>query len=268
MTTLGGWTKKRILITVRTYPTPARNGVEVSCTAGITEEGEWIRLFPVPYRFLAYDRRFTKYQLIEVDVQRSSDPRPESYRINPDSIKILEQPLSTKNYWSARKDRVFPLRANSLCELQRLRDQNGHPTLGLFKPKEVSFRLQPEDNPDWTPNELERLSQSSFFDNTPSQLLEKVPYKFYYRFRCDDRRCNLHNLSCTDWEMGESYRKWRNEYGSDGWLRAFRNKYEVDMLLDKDLHFYVGTVRLHPGRWIIVGLFYPKLSPPKLPGFC
>ena len=44
--------QKRVLITVRTYPTPAKKGVEVSCTAGVTEEGKWIRLFPIPYRFM------------------------------------------------------------------------------------------------------------------------------------------------------------------------------------------------------------------------
>jgi len=49
---------KKVLITVRTYPTPARKGVEVSCTAGITDDGKWIRLFPIPYRFLDWDKRF------------------------------------------------------------------------------------------------------------------------------------------------------------------------------------------------------------------
>ena len=82
---------KRVLITVRTYPVPAQAGIEVSCTAGITAEGEWIRLFPIPYRFLAQDQRFTKYQWIDVDVVKATnDVRPESYHVNPDSIRILE----------------------------------------------------------------------------------------------------------------------------------------------------------------------------------
>lgn len=83
------WTTKRVLIVVRTYPTPARRGVEVSCTAGITEEGEWIRLFPIPYRFLHPDRRFRKYQTIDARVKRASDSRAESYEIDVDSIDIL-----------------------------------------------------------------------------------------------------------------------------------------------------------------------------------
>ena len=65
------WVAKRILITVRTYPVPARKGIEVSCTGGITDDGKWIRLFPVPYRFLEEDRRFTKYQWISVSVTKA-----------------------------------------------------------------------------------------------------------------------------------------------------------------------------------------------------
>jgi len=82
------WSTKRVLITVRTYPVPATKGIEVSCTAGVTSDGEWIRLFPVPYRFLTTDQRFTKYQWIDVDVLRApNDSRPESHKLNIDSIK-------------------------------------------------------------------------------------------------------------------------------------------------------------------------------------
>tara|TARA_Y100000815_G_scaffold104750_1_gene93764 strand:+ start:111 stop:284 length:174 start_codon:yes stop_codon:yes gene_type:complete len=49
---------KRILITGKTYPNPARKGVEVSCVGGVTEEGNWIRLFPIPFRLLADDKQF------------------------------------------------------------------------------------------------------------------------------------------------------------------------------------------------------------------
>ena len=63
--------KKRVLITVRTYPVPATKGVEVSCTAGVTHDGKWIRLFPLPYRLLEDERKFKKYQWIDVNVTRA-----------------------------------------------------------------------------------------------------------------------------------------------------------------------------------------------------
>ncbi len=52
-----GWERKKVLITVRTYPSPAQKTIEASCTAGITEDGQWIRLFPIPWRLLADGQR-------------------------------------------------------------------------------------------------------------------------------------------------------------------------------------------------------------------
>lgn len=120
---------KKALIVVRTYPVPAMKGVEVSCTAAITDKGEWLRLFPVPWRLLASDQRFRKYQWVEVTVTKASDARPESYKLRQDGIKILSEPLSTGNAWQARKDIVLPLRAHCLCCLMAERNKQGHPTL-------------------------------------------------------------------------------------------------------------------------------------------
>ncbi len=256
MTAEHPWINKKILIVVRTYPTPARQGVEVSCTAGITEDGQWIRLFPVPYRFLAPDRRFRKYQWIEAEIRKSSDPRPESYKINPDSIRILEEPISTKNRWQHRKDLLFPLKADSLCFLKRARDSHGSPTLGLFKPKQITGFSIEAVSPQWSPAELERLSQYSMFEDAPFSPLEKIPYKFYYKFRCHDKFCPGHRLSCTDWELGQAYRKWLRLYGPK-WESDFRKTFETKMAFEADTHFYVGTLLAHPDSWIIVGLFYP-----------
>ena len=257
MDTTHPWELKKVLIVVRTYPSPARKGVEVSCTAAITQDGKWVRLFPIPYRFLTFDSRFRKYQWIEVSMRRSSDPRPESYEINLDSIRILTDPITTKDRWQLRKDLVIPLKAPSLCYLQRQKNQIADaPTLGLVKSKYITEFSIEQDEPDWSPAELERLSQYSMFEQAPSSPLEKIPYKFYYKFRCDEAYCSGHRLSCTDWELGESYRKWRRQYGS-GWRAALRETYETGMIYKKDTHFFVGTVRHHPTSWIIVGLFYP-----------
>lgn len=41
--------KKRIYIVVKTYPTISEEYSELVCTAGILEDGSWIRLYPVPF---------------------------------------------------------------------------------------------------------------------------------------------------------------------------------------------------------------------------
>jgi len=250
----------RILITVRTYPVPARKGIEVSCTAGITEQGSWVRLYPVPYRFMGEDKRFKKYQWIDVDTRRPpSDPRLESRVPDLDSLRISSQPVTTRSNWAERKEIVYPLKSPSLCYLRNKRDTTGSPTLGLFKPKVIKRLVIQKDRGDWTETELARLRQYSMWETAPHRELVKIPFKFIYEFTCDEPGCNTHRLSCTDWEMGQSYLSWLRRYG-DGWVDAFRNRYEKEMIEQNDTHFYVGTVNNHPSEWIIVGLWYPRIQ--------
>ena len=251
---------KKALIVVRTYPTPAKKGVESSCTAAITDTGEWLRLFPVPYRFLSFDQRFVKYQWIEARVRKASDARPESYKLEPNGITIVSPVLPTAAGWKQRKEFILPLKAQSLCSLSAERDKAGSPTLGIFKPERIVRLIIEDDDPEWTEAQLDILRQQNLFGQGPKEELEKVPFKFKYEFYCDHDGCKGHKISCTDWEMGESWRKYRDKYGEEGWKAKFRQRYETEMIEKYDTHFYVGTVHTHPHIWIIVGLFYPPKS--------
>ena len=57
--------RQRILITVKTYPTLSRKYGETVCTAGLREDGTWVRLYPVPFRRLDQADRYSKYDWIE-----------------------------------------------------------------------------------------------------------------------------------------------------------------------------------------------------------
>lgn len=235
----------------------------MSCTAAITDKGEWLRLFPVPYRRLHDSQKFSKYQWIEVGVTKASDPRPESYKISQETIKIKSDALPTTNGWKARKDIIFPLKAESMCALRQKRDKDGSPTLGIFKPASIEkLIIKPSANPTWTQAELEIMKQGDLFASEPAEELEKIPFDFSYQYRCNDSACKTHTMKCTDWEMGQSYRKWRKDYG-DNWEAAFRQKYETEMSERFDTHFYAGTINQHPREWIIVGLFYPPKETPR-----
>jgi hypothetical protein len=177
------------IATARRLDELARNtgkgGVEVSCTGGITDENQWIRLFPIPYRFLDADQRFRKYQWIEVEAAKSSDDRPESYEINLDSLKITSPVLPTDDSWKARKDLIFPLQAPSLCYLYRNRKLT-RTSLGLFKPERINKLVIRNDAPDWTTQERQILTQFDLFGKAPKKTLEKIPFKFVYTFTCSD----------------------------------------------------------------------------------
>lgn len=253
---LGDWVKKRVLIVVRTYPVPARKSVEASCTAAITDDGQWVRLFPVPYRLMDQEKRFTKWHWIDTRILRAAgDSRPESYKLDISNIQIGDA-VGTQDGWRARTDLIKPLRRPSMCRIQRERDAHGAPTLGVFRPHRIDRLVIEPTTENWTDGEMAILTQGSLFERAPLQTLEKIPYTFRYEFRCGDVDCNGHSMMCTDWEMGQAYRDWRKAYGDDGWEGKFREKFETWMK-GRDTHFFVGTIHQHPGSWIIVGLFYP-----------
>ena len=255
MTMAGMYTQKKVLVTVKTYPTPASKGAEVSCTAGVTDNNEWIRLFPIPFRFMGGNQKFKKYQWIEVDAKKSSDPRKESFEVDTDSLKIVSESLSTKDAWGERKQIILPLQSESLCYLQKTRTQTGN-TLGFFKPKTIhKFEIE-RDSSDWTASERAKLQQLSFYDTHPKKPLEKIPYKFSYRFTCDDAKCKGHKLMCVDWELGQAYRDWKRKYSNE-WNKKIIQRFETEMILRYDTSFFVGTTHGHPKSWIIIGLFYP-----------
>lgn len=251
----GDWINKRLLIAVRTYPVPARSSVEASCTAAITDDGQWIRLFPVPHRLMDQEKRFSKWQWIKVKLIKASDPRPESYKLNVDTIEVGEF-VGPQDNWRARRELIKPLKRASMCRIQQEREQRGAPTLGVFRPHEINRLIIEPTAESWTAAEETILKQDTLFDKAPAHTLEKIPFNFRYEFRCGDVDCNGHTMMCTDWEMAEAYRSWRWKYGAD-WEAAFRQRFETEMIQKNDTHFFVGTVHQHPGSWIIVGLFYP-----------
>ena len=80
-----------VLITVKTYPIPSDTYDELVCTAGVTEDGDFVRLYPINFRDLPYAQQYRKYQRVELRVTKhgSKDKRKESYRPVDGSIRTL-----------------------------------------------------------------------------------------------------------------------------------------------------------------------------------
>lgn len=103
--------RKKVLITVVTYPLPSRSYDELVCTAGILENGQWIRIYPVPLSFLMGQKSSGKldsfkYTWLELELnKRTDDFRPESYspaNYDFNDLKIIDR-IDTKGNWYLRK---------------------------------------------------------------------------------------------------------------------------------------------------------------------
>lgn len=135
--------KKRVLITVKAYPNPSKKYKETVCCAGIDlSTDQWIRLYPIRFRYLKTHQQFNKYSIIEVSCSKSSnDARPESYRVDEDSIQVVDFIDTTNDKeWTRRKEIVLPTVSPSHCNIiseSVSRDKS----LGLFRPTNVAFEF-------------------------------------------------------------------------------------------------------------------------------
>jgi hypothetical protein len=252
------YTQTRVLITVLTYPHPSRGYQELVCTAGITDDNEWVRLYPVDYRYLPSHQRFRKYQWIEVELAErgtGNDQRKESRKPSLDSIRLQGEPLSPEENWEDRRQIVDRLPAHTLNELKVLYDQD-KTSLGIVRPARVRDLKIEESDPEWKPEWQNVLKQFRLFGQQPKSLT-KIPLKFSYVFECEDSN-KPHNAMIEDWELGVLYLNEVNRLGdkhkaADSVKRKFFNEMCGS---DKETRFFMGTVFPY-NTWIVLGVFWP-----------
>lgn len=267
--------KKRIYIVVKTYPTISKEYSELVCTAGILEDGSWIRLYPVPFRKLEIDQEYPKYTWIEIDaVRNTTDFRPETYR--PDLSTIIVEAKLKKADWDERRRIVFQNK-KIYTNLQELIDKakSDGTSLAVFKPAKVLDFTIEEVERDWDPNKLailKGLSQQLNLFQTPEEIEEefkvvhKVPYKFSYKFEDDSRKQST--MMIEDWEIGMLYFNCLSRAGGDESKATAKVKEKyLDSFLKRDLYFFLGTTKqfhnVAPNPFIIVGVFYPPVPSPN-----
>ena len=100
--------KQRVLITVKTYPTLSRRYGETVCTAGIREDGSWIRMYPVPFRRLSETEQDSKFDWVDCRLQRhTADPRPETFRpVDSTELRAVGH-VDTHDSWRDRRRLVL-----------------------------------------------------------------------------------------------------------------------------------------------------------------
>lgn len=266
--------RERILITVKTYPTLSATYGELVCTAGLREDGSWIRIYPVPFRRLEEYQKFEKYRIIEAKVIRNHpDSRPESHKVDFQSLELTETKLSTVDGWRERREWVLAKGTvyEDLTELIAAANERNALSLATFKPKEVIGFHAKAETANWDQEKLGKLQQeaqqgSLFSEWEPknlTKLVGKLPWKFSFTILdANDRKSTM---MIEDWEIGALYWRCIREGASpDEAVEKVRYKY-FEQLVATDLHLFLGTTREWHGRgknpFVVIGTFYPPHRP-------
>ena len=262
---------KQILITVKTYPTYSSKYDELVCTAGVDKDGNWWRLYPMPFRSLHDTQQYKKYDWIEVDIQEhTGDPRPESFRVkNLDdltSVRILGNE-GTADHWSRRAQYALRNVYTNLGSLIEDSDIQG-PTkrsLATFKPARIIKCFSETNDNEMSAKDKAAFLQGSLFGIAGAEpmlkAMPRIPYRFKYTFEDDEGRSST--MTILDWETGQLYlnelRRGKTEKQARDSVIA---KYETFMQPQFDTHFFLGTTQRHHGRalnpFTIIGVYYPK----------
>lgn len=259
--------RERVLITVKTYPTLSRKYGETVCTAGVREDGSWIRIYPVPFRRLNEKEQYSKFDWIEADfVPAPNDPRPETrHPVDPTKLIPVDH-INTDANWRERRRLIL----NTAKVYTRLEDviagaKANTMSLAVFKPTKIRGFIWEEDDREWDPAKVEEMRnkarQGVLFEEEAWRqnfnLIPKLPYNFSYRFEDADGRAS--EMQVLDWEAGALYWNCLRRYDSEQTaLEKVREKY-LDHFNQTDLHFFLGTTQeFHfraPNPWVIVGVF-------------
>lgn len=262
--------KARVLVTVKTYPLPSRTYTELVCTAGLLNGEKWIRMYPIPFRFLQDQQKYPKYSWVELNLTRNtSDFRPESYspKLGVDEpINVFEHIGTTTGGWEMRKGYVLKEVFTSMNELIKLaKDPSQRKSLATLKPSRIVDFVWEADEREWKQDWQDKLKQFDMFE-LPTQggqkkVVKKLPYKFSYRFLSEGDK-EPRKLMIEDWEIGSLF--WNCLYRSNGdeqiALKLVKQKY-LEELTEKDLYLYLGTTKqfhnVAPNPFVIIGVFYP-----------
>jgi hypothetical protein len=278
------WTRRRLLIWGKTYPEFSAKYYETVCTGAVdAETGKLVRIYPITLRYMK--EPIKAYDWVEAEIVRNpSDPRPESFKINQDTIKVVGH-LDTKNGWGARSELILKA-GNVFSSVEALRAAQSREgtSLGLVRPKEIRevlcTRRPDSDRREWEEHRARALAQKDLFVDAESETkdLAYMPIQYRARFGCDDPQCSgEHNLSILDWGV---YVLSRRQYARGGAAKAERDVIaKVRAAMDParvNPYFFLGNTKAHPQSFMIVGLFHPpkqhgsakpESNKLKLPGF-
>lgn len=235
------WRTEEVLVIVKVYPSPSNKYGETVCTAGITKKSKWIRLYPIQYRDLPKSKQYDKFQWIRAKVTLSNEKlrRPESHKIDIGSIELLEK-IPSKSGWNERMKYISPSISKSIEDLENKKEKY-NTSLGIFKPNILDDFIIEKDSGEWNESQLKVLQQQSLF-NQEKTTLKKVPYKFRYKFHCNDTSCNAHDMQIFDWEIAQTYWNFKRIYKSEELtLQKLKDKWLNYFFKQRESYFVVGT---------------------------
>lgn len=246
----------RAVVLVKAAPQASGAHGETVCVAALDEYGCWHRIYPVNFRALNQSQKFGRWDQIEFAwrlPEVAKDRRQESKRVTQESIRIVGR-------LKARERQPYLERA--IIDSPDAAYKNGQ-SLALVRPLNPHFkwRRRSEEEMNRVRRGYEEINASpDLFGTTTIVPREAAPYEFSYAYEDGD---GSHHKRCHDWEVEQTFLKWREAYGEERALaemqRVFGEEYP-----QKGMVLALGTHGQRNWQWMIIGIL--RLDEIKQPG--
>jgi hypothetical protein len=251
------WQEKRALIIGRASPEPSKKHIETVCTGAITEQGEVLRLYPIPLRYLEKDSRYKLWTWAKFDVHKNaSDKRKESYRVREGSIQVLGEVKD----WSERFELVKPAIVSDRETLDGLYHKDWT-SIGVIEIELLDFYKRTQKK-DWD-KDKPYIKQFHLYEQV--KPLEQLPIEMRLQFRCKNNpNCKTHESALIGWQYMEAFRKFREKYGSgEAAFDAIRKRI-LALFADqnKKALALLGTHHIY-GSWMVAELYFIEKNLPQ-----
>ena len=245
------WVKESVIILVKAAPNWSKKHKQYQiCTAGVSQESGWLRLYPFPERNMLR-KDLHVWDIIEVETAKPTDDRrPESRKIKAESIVKVGRIEDRKERREFLKKIAEPSLEIPLSEKR---------TMTLIQPRIEDFKIK-KRSPEPKQYTLE------------GKMFKLHPYGdvgLYYKWSCPKpcRYCKgkYHIMECFDWGANYLYTKYDDEKTA---RLKVKQKCLYEMKYENDTWFALGTHSRRPWKkWMIVGLIWMKKKPEPLTKF-
>lgn len=238
-----------LMVNCKTYPAVSKKYVETVCTGGVSADGQFVRLYPVPFRFLDSEEQYKRWDVIRVRVYRDTkDKRPESWHLTPGTpIEVIENITTDRRRWEWMRKTVHPSR-ESMTE-------NGV-TNGCVKIEPLDLYWE-TDSKEWTPSQLAVINQGDLFA-TQDQLegiSERVPWQFRLKFR-ETSTGREDDSKVLAWSYYQGFRRAVRQMNETAALDSVADKIRGSIFNPDKTVFGIFGTHSRFGHWMISALYH------------
>lgn len=234
----------RAFIIVKALPQLSSKHGETVCCAGITESGEFKRLFPVRFRHLSGKAAFNRWDWVDFSYRAPTrDKRHESCHVAEESI-VVGAKFPKKNRAQFLEPLVSPSAKAAAAQGK---------SLALLRPQKTEFyykRKKPEELEFEKRGFEQAASQTSLFDK---ELAAIQPNPYHFRFKFEDAD-GVHHYTNADWEAHAWFFMARSRLESEkAALEEISTRFNDDYPRN-GMMFAIGNIAKRPQTWQLLGV--------------